>query len=262
MSGLAPSPTKKPDCSEEEWTLRCELAACYQLADMYGLSDMAGTHISARLPGPEDHFLLNPMGMLFDEITASSLIKVDLKGRVIGGSQSEMNPAGFVIHSAIHMARPDLICVMHSHTRANNGVAMQKDGLLPLTQKALLLWDFLGYHDFEGASFNLSERERILADLGDDRRILLLRNHGALTVGRSVGEAFSWMYKLEAACRYQIDGLSGNRELNWLTEDTIVRTARQGRSIFSEGAHAESGKWEWPGLMRKLERDRGISYRQ
>ena len=244
-----------------EWETRCHLAACYQLIDMYGMSDLAGTHISARVPGPEDHFLLNPFGWLFDEITASSLLKVDVEGNVLSGNSDQLNFAGFVIHSAIHMTKPELICVMHTHTRANNGVGAQKEGLLPLTQKALLMWDFVRHHNFEGAAFNLEERARILDDMGDEGRAMFLRNHGALTVGRSVGEAFSWMYKLEAACRQQIDALSGNRELHTLSEETIRHTAAQGRKLFQPGGHAEPGKIEWPGLLRKLERDRGTSYR-
>lgn len=246
--------------SEEEWAVRCELAACYQLTDLYKMSDLAGTHISARVPGPEDHFLLNPFGYLFDEITASSLIKVDVEGNVVSGKSEQLNFAGFVIHSAIHMTRPELLCVMHTHTRANNGVGMQKEGLLPITQKALLMYDFVRYHDFEGAAFNLGERERILADMGEGRA-MILRNHGALTVGRSVGEAFVWMYKLEMACQHQIDGLAGNRELHWPTKEVIDSTIEQGRKLFKPGGHAEAGRIEWAGLVRKLERDRGTSYR-
>lgn len=180
--------------SEEEWRVRCELAACYQLIDLYGMSDMAGTHVSARVPGPEHHFLLNPFGMFFDEITASSLIKVDQDGNVVDGAADQLNPAGFVIHSAVHMANHELVCVAHTHTRANNAVAMQKDGLLPLSQKALLLWDFVRYHDFEGAALDLDERSRLVRDLGDNGRVVILRNHGAMTVGASVAEAFVWMY--------------------------------------------------------------------
>jgi len=247
--------------SPEEWAVRCELAACYQLTDLYKMSDLAGTHISARVPGPEDHFLLNPFGWLFDEITATSLLKVDVEGNVVSGNSEQLNFAGFVIHSAIHMARPDLICVMHTHTRANNGVGMQKEGLLPISQKALLMYDFVRYHEFEGAAFNLGERERILNDMGEEGRAMLLRNHGALTVGRSIGEAFVWMYKLEMACQHQIDGLAGNRELHWPTKEVIATTIDQGRKLFRPGGHAEAGRIEWQGLLRKLERDRGTSYR-
>ena len=247
--------------SAGEWEVRCELAACYQLTDLYRMSDLAGTHISVRVPGPEEHFLLNPFGMLFDEITASSLIKVDVEGNVVSGKSDQLNFAGFVIHSAIHMARPELICVMHTHTRANNGVGMLKEGLLPLTQKALLMYHYVRYHDFEGAALNTGERERIVADMGEEGRCMILRNHGALTVGRSVGEAFCWMYKLEMACQQQVDGLSANREIVWPSQSVMDVTIEQGRSLFKPGGHAECGKLEWPGLMRKLERDRGTGYR-
>ena len=246
--------------SVAEWEVRCNLAACYQLTDLYGMSDFAGTHISARVPGPEDHFLLNPFGTLFDQITASSLIKVDVNGNVVEGDAGQLNYAGFVIHSAIHMARRDLVCVVHTHTVANNGVGMQKDGLLPITQKALLMWYSLRYHDFEGAATDLAERDRILDDLGPDGRCMLLRNHGALTVGQSIAEAFSWMCTLEMACRYQIAGLSGNRELNWLSDKTVEHTIEQGRSWRSPGGSSVPGR-EWPSLLRKLERERGFSYR-
>ena len=244
-----------------EWHMRCELAACYQLTDLYGMSDMAGSHISVRLPGPEGHFLFNPLGMFFDEITASSLIKVDLEGRVIGGNVEQLNPAGFVIHSAVHMHDETLTCVMHTHTRATNAIAMQAEGLLPLTQKALLMLDVIRYHDFEGAALDNEERQRILKDLGPEGRILILRNHGAMTVGRSVAETFCWMYRLEAACRYQVDGLSGGLPLRWLAPETVSHTAAQGRRVLGQGGFAEVGKLEWPALLRKLERERGCSYR-
>lgn len=249
------------DMAADEWQLRCELAACYQLTDLYGMSDMAGTHISVRLPGPEHQFLLNPLGMFFDEITASSLIKVDLAGRVVQGHASQLNPAGFVIHSAVHQHDPDLVCVMHTHTRANNAIGMQADGLLPLTQKALLMWHALRYHDFEGAAVATEERERIVRDLGPEGRAMILRSHGALTVGRSVAEAFSWMYRLEAACRYQVDGLSGDRPLHWLSDALVAHTVEQGRRILGPGGYAECGLLEWAGLLRKLERDRGSAFR-
>jgi ribulose-5-phosphate 4-epimerase/fuculose-1-phosphate aldolase len=231
-----------------KWRLRCDLAACYQLIDLYGLSDMASTHISARLPGVEDHFLLNPFGMFFDEISASTLITVDMLGNIVAPANAPaMNPAGFVIHSAIHMSQPHLICALHTHTRANNAIAMQKDGLMPLTQKALGILPFVRYNDFEGAELDLNERDRLLRDLGDGR-ILILRNHGALTVG-------------EMACRYQVDGLAGGRELHWLSHQTIDHTMQQGREGLGKGGFLQAGKLQWPSLLRKLERERGASYR-
>jgi ribulose-5-phosphate 4-epimerase/fuculose-1-phosphate aldolase len=244
-----------------EWRLRCDLAACFQLTDLYGMSDVASTHISVVLPGPEHHFLVNPLGTLFDEMTASALLKVDLEGRVVQGDQSLLNPAGFIIHSAIHMAQKDLVCVMHTHTRANNAIAMQAMGLRPLSQKACFMQGFLGYHDYEGAALDEDERERLVRDLGPDGRVLILRNHGALTVGRSVGEAFCWMLRLETACQFQIGGQAGGVPLHELSEATIRHTRAQGRKLLGPGGVIEVGKLEWPGLLRKLERERGSSYR-
>src|SRR5947207_1027490 len=200
----------------EEWQTRIELAAAYRLAAIYGWTDLNNTHSSARIPGTE-HFLLNPFGMLFDEITASSLIKLDKDGNQLGASDYPSNPAGFVIHSAIHMSSPDLNWVIHTHSRFGTAVATQKQGLLPVTQKALTLMGWLAYHDFEGAAFDTGERPRIVSDLGD-KRILILRNHGLMAVGKTVGEAFVWMYRIETACRIQIDALSGGSELQPLSE--------------------------------------------
>ena len=182
----------------EEWEVRVQLAACYRLVDLQGWSDMTSTHISARVPGPEHHFLINPHGMLFDEITASSLVKVDLHGKMVDPSAYPVNPAGFVIHSAIHMAREDAMYALHTHTSAGVGVASQEDGLLPITQQALAILGDVAYHGFEGPALRTDERARIATDLGD-RRILFLRNHGLLTVGRTAGEAFMAMYRAGVA---------------------------------------------------------------
>lgn len=247
--------------SEAEWKLRCDLAACCQLTDLYGMSDLASTHISVMLPGPEHNFLVNPLGTLFDEMTASALIKCDLDGQVLEGDPSLLNPAGFVIHSAMHLAQRDIVCVMHTHTRATNAVGMKAAGLRPLTQKACVMLDFLGYHDYEGAALDEDERSRLVRDLGPDGRVLVLRNHGALTVGRSVGEAFCWMHRLETACEYQVRGLSGGVPLHELSEATIAHTRAQGRRMLGAGGFLEVGRYEWPGLIRKLERERGDSWR-
>jgi len=244
----------------EEWRLRCDLAACFQLTDLYGMSDLISTHISVALPGPQHHFLLNPLGVLFDEMTASSLLKVDLHGNVIEGDPKLMNPAGFIIHSAVHMAATELVCVMHCHTRANNAIAMQAAGLRPLSQKAAVMLDFLGYHDYEGAALDEDERTRLVRDLGQGR-VLILRNHGAMTVGRSVSEAFCWMHRLETACNYQIDGMAGGAPLHELSQETIDHTRAQGRKMLGQGGFLEVGRLEWPALLRKLERERGASYR-
>lgn len=250
--------------SEAEWAVRVDLAACYQLVDLYGMTDLSSNHISVRVPGPLDHFLLNPLGVLYDQITASSLIKVDVDGNIIEGNSYPINPAGFVIHSAIHMARPDLLCALHTHTRATNAVAALKDGLLPLTQKACTMMSVLGYHNWEGPSLHLNERERIVRDIGENGRALIMRNHGAMTVGRSVGEAFVWMQRLETACRYQVDALScaaAGYALNMPSKALAKRAMDIGAKVLTQGGPMESGKIEWPSLLRKLERERGTSYR-
>lgn len=246
---------------ETEWALRCDLAACYRLIDLYGMSDLAGTHISARLPGPEHHFLLNPYGMLFDQITASSLIRVDANGSPVGATRP-INNAGFVIHSAIHMARPDLICVLHTHTAANNAIAVQHAGLRMLTQKAIVLRDFIGYHDYEGVAEDLDERVRILNSLGSDGRIVVLRNHGALSAGRTIGEAFVWMHRFETACRFQVAALSGGVEVDELPASVVDHAAAQGRRLLGPGGAAECGRLEWPSLLAKLNAAVGTDYLQ
>lgn len=245
--------------STEEWQTRVDLAAAYRLAVVYGWTDLNNTHFSARIPGTE-HFLLNPFGMLFDEITASSLIKLDRDGNILSDSDYPSNPAGFVIHSAIHMSSPDLNWVIHTHSRFGTAVATQKQGLLPVTQKALTLLGWTTYHDFEGAAFDRGERPRIVGDLGD-KRILILRNHGLMTVGKTVGEAFVWMYRIETACRIQIDALSGGSELQSLSEATQAKTIEQGLKMYGPGGFIETGK-EWPALLRQLERVDGTSFRQ
>jgi len=244
--------------SEDEWLARCDLAACYQLVDFYGWSDLSGTHISARVPG-SDHFLINPYGLLFDQITASNLIKVDHEGKIVGDSAYPINPAGFLIHSCIHRARPDVNCVLHTHTRAGNAVAMQKDGLLPLTQKALIIMGWVAYHDYEGVVLDADEQERLVASLGD-KMILILRNHGLLTCGETVGAAFVWMHRIEAACRHQVDGLAGGVPLHYPRESVQKKTIEQGLKIFAPNGHARVGM-EWPSLLAQLEEARGVGYR-
>ncbi len=246
------------DMAPEEWRMRLDLAAAYRLAVIYGWTDLNNSHFSARIPGT-DHFLLNPFGMLFDEITASSLIKVDHQGNVIGESGYPTNPAGFVIHGAIHMAVPEANCIIHTHSRFGTAVAMQKQGLLPASQKALTLMGWLAYHDFEGAALDTDERPRIVGDLGDNK-LMILRNHGLLSVGKSMGEAFVWMYRLETACRMQIDALSGGAELNPISNATRQHTIAQGLKMYGPGGFIEAGL-EWPALIRQLERVDGTGYR-
>ena len=247
-----------------EWRVRCDLAAAYQLIDLYGMSDMAANHISVRVPGPDDHFLLNPLGLLYDQMNASALIKVDVDGKVIEGDPSLLNPAGFVLHSAIHMARPELTCVLHTHSSAVNGVGATREGLLPLNQKSMTIMHFVKYHDFEGAALELGERERVLADMGEDGRAMILRNHGSLTVGRSVAEAFVWQYRLETACRFQIEAMTcvaGGMHLQPGSDEVIAKTREQGRKVLGPGGFLAVGETEWPSLLRKLENERGASYR-
>ena len=253
MSAALEKHTTMPgDMSAAEWEARCDLAACYRLTDLYGWSDMFGTHISLRIP-ETDHFLLNPVGMLFDEITASSLLKVDKDGNVLDRSSYAINPAGFTIHSAIHRSSHELNAVMHTHTPAGNAVACMEEGLLPAHQKALIVLGFVAYHDYESVALNLEERERIVNDLGD-QRILILRNHGLLTVGRNICEAFMWMSYIERACRFQVEMLSCARPLTMLSEETQRTVIDQGRALFVRGALDDPGT-QWAALIRKLERE-------
>jgi len=236
-----------------EWDARCELAAAYRLAAILGWSDFLGTHFSLRVPGHEDQFLINPYGMLFEEITASSLIKVDTKGNKLSESPYEVNYAGFVIHSAVHMGAPEAHCVMHCHTTAGVGVSAQKQGLLPITQMALTLWGEVRYHDYEGVAENEDERARIVEDLNDGT-MLILRNHGTLTVGATVGEAFARMNRIERACRFQLAALTGGAEPNRVPQEVVDYTAQKGRELATTGRGA-GGKLLWAALLRKLDRD-------
>lgn len=253
VASIAAQSTKPPaGIAQDEWEARCDLAAAYRLAALYGWTDLNNTHFSLRVPGTENHFLINPFGMLFDEITASSLIKVDDKGNVLGECDCPVNPAGFVIHGAIHMSGDERHCVIHTHSRFGSAVAMQKHGLLPASQKALTVMGWVGYHDFEGPAVDAGEQPRIVRDLGD-KRILILRNHGLLSVGRTIGEAFVWIYRIETACRLQIDALSGGSELQPLSEDTQRKSIEIGRKMYGPGGFIEVGR-EWPALLRQLER--------
>jgi ribulose-5-phosphate 4-epimerase/fuculose-1-phosphate aldolase len=241
------------DWSPEEWEMRVDLAAAFRLVDHYGWSDLLGTHLSARVPGPGDHFLINPFGMMFDEITASSLVKVDQEGTILSESDYGINPAGFVIHGAIHMGRPDVACVIHTHTRAGVGVATQKDGLLPITQHAMAVIAHARYHVYMGIATDLAERDSLVADLADDN-VLILRNHGLLTVGRTVGEAFMWMYRAERACYMQLAFQQAGAELNPIPEEVQRTTIERNRFNNSEKGYRPIGRVEWPALRRKLDR--------
>lgn len=239
---------------EGEWQARVDLAAAYRLVDLFGWSDLLATHLSARVPGDDDHFLINPFGTLFEEMTASALIKVDAEGNQLTPSEYEINPAGFVIHSAVHMARSEVGCVMHTHTAAGLGVATQKDGLLPLTQQALAVIAHTGYHDYEGIAFDMSERERLARDLADNT-VLILRNHGLLTVGRTVGEAFMWMYRAERACRFQLAFQQSGAEPQPIPDEVQQASIERNRHANSPQGYRPIGVREWPALKRKLDRE-------
>lgn len=246
--------------SEAEWQARVDLAAAYRLVDMYGWTDLLGTHLSVRVPDAQDQFLINPYGLLFEEITASSLIKVDEEGTILSPTPYDVNPAGFVIHSAVHMALPEIACVMHTHTSAGVGVATQKQGLLPLTQHALAVIAVTSYHDYEGIATDLDERERLVRDLGGNR-VLVLRNHGLLSVGRTVGEAFVWMYRAERACRMQLAFQQSGAEAMEIPQEVQRITIERNRKANSAQGHRPVGLKEWPALLRKLDRA-DLSYKQ
>jgi ribulose-5-phosphate 4-epimerase/fuculose-1-phosphate aldolase len=232
-----------------EWQARVDLAAAYRLVAHYGWDDLIFTHISARVPGPEHHFLINPYGMMFEEIKASSLVKVDLDGAIVSETPYNINPAGFTIHSAVHAAREDALCVMHLHTDYGIAVSTQKDGLLPISQQSLFSLASLAYHDYEGLALNDAEKPRLVSDLGTKNN-LILRNHGLLTIGKSAAEAFLSMYILERACRIQILAQSGRTELVAVPDQIVSGMAAQ-LSVVTVG---QGAGLTWPGLLRKLDR--------
>jgi ribulose-5-phosphate 4-epimerase/fuculose-1-phosphate aldolase len=246
-------PSLKHVVSEDEWKLRVNLAACYRLVAMYGWSDLIFTHISAKLPesvsGKDHHFLINPYGLMFDEITASSLLKIDLQGKQINESSFYVNHAGFVIHSTIHEARHDAVCVLHTHSRAGVAVSAQKDGLLPISQQSSLLLSSLAYHDYEGLAVHDDERDRLKADLGDNK-YMILRNHGLLTVGCSVPDAFLAMYFLETSCQIQISAQAGGT-LSPVPQKVLDGVTSAVRVQQSKGSAADLA---WPALLRRLDR--------
>mgnify|MGYP001815279513 FL=1 len=245
----------KMQVSDEEWKARVDLAACYRIVAMYGWDDLVFTHISARVPGGEDHFLINPYGLLFEEITASSLVKVDLDGEKVLDSPYPVNPAGFVIHSAIHASREDAGCVLHTHTKAGIAVSAQADGLLPISQTSLFPYVTLGYHNYEGVALNDDEKPRLVADLGMNNA-LILRNHGLLTTAPTVADAFLFMYVLETACQIQIMAQSGGSELVQVPGPVIAGIQAQAEQV-TKGL---GGALVWPALLRKLDR-RDASFR-
>ena len=247
---LKPVENVQDHVSAEEWAIRVDLAAAYRLVALYGWDDLIFTHLSARVPGPEHHFLINPYNLMFEEITASSLVKIDIHGNPVMPTPYVTNPAGFTIHSAIHMARDDAQAVMHLHTPSGQAVAAQADGLMPLTQTAMLIREQLAYHHYEGVATDLEERERLVEDLGA-KDAMILRNHGTLTVGATVGQCFIKMYFLERACDAQIKALSGGiGALNAPPQGTPEKAAGQG----SKGLGIVADMLAWPALLRKLDR--------
>lgn len=242
-------PSLKASVGEAEWQLRCDLAACYRLVSLHGWTDLIFTHISAKLPGPGHRFLINPYGLLFEEITASSLLVVDEEGNQVTDSPFPVNRAGFVIHSAIHAARPDAQCILHTHTRAGIAVSTQKAGVLPISQQSTFVLDSLAYHDYEGVAIRDDEKPRLQADLGS-ATYLMLRNHGLLTVGPSIADAFLSMYLFESACQIQLAAQSGGAELTAIGQDIIAGAVSAAKTQTS----GQGGAFLWPALLRKLDR--------
>ena len=245
----------KDRVSAEEWETRVNLAACYRLIAMHGWDDLVFTHVSARVPGPDEHFLINAYGLLFEEMTASSLVKVDLDGNIVLDSPYFINPAGFTIHSAVHAAREDAGCVLHTHTKAGVAVSAQAGGLLPLSQISLLPYASIGYHDYEGIALNEEEKPRLVADLGENP-FLILRNHGLLTVGETIADAFLFMYALETACQTQLLAQSSGAELTMVDPRIVAGITAQVEMVLK----GMGGEIAWPGLLRRLDRQ-DTSYR-
>lgn len=240
--------TVKSTVTEAEWSQRVALAACYRLVAHFRWDDLIFTHISARVPGPDHHFLINPYGLMFNEVTASNLVKIDLEGRKVGDTPHEVNPAGFTIHSAIHSAREDAECVLHVHSLNGISVSAQEEGLLPLSQHSIFVLASLAYHNYEGVALNDDEKPRLVRDLGD-KRFLMLRNHGLLTVGRSVAEAFMSMYLFETACTIQVRAQAGGSKLIRIGQEIVDGAQAQWDRV----TRGSGGGLAWPALLRRLD---------
>jgi len=238
----------RDDVSPEEWQTRLDLAACYRLVDQYEMTDLIYNHITARIPGTE-HLLINLYGLVYKEITASSLVKIDVEGKIIWKPDTDygLNVSGYVIHGAIHKARPDAKCVLHTHTRAGMAVSAMKCGVLPLTQTSIRFNGHIGYHEYEGPAIDKDERERIVEDLGP-HNALVMRNHGLLTCGPSIQEAFNTMYQLEMSCRSQVDAMSARTDLTMPGENVLAHTAH----LYQPGTRRPYGVLEWPAMLRVL----------
>jgi len=246
------APVATPGCSEEEWTTRVNLAACYRLVARYGMTDLIYNHITARVPGEEGHFLINSHGLLYEEMTASSLYKIDLDGNVVSRPDNPygINRAGYVIHSAVHGSRPDISCVLHTHARASMAVSMMECGFRPLSQHAMRFYDDVAYHDYEGVAVDTGERERLVADLGD-KHVMFLRNHGLLVCAPSIPEAFSMTYYVEMACKAQVDAMASGVRLIEPAEEVQQKTA----DLFGRNERGSASDVEWEAMLRQLSRE-------
>ena len=243
-------PSRKDKVSVEEWRTRVDLAAAYRLVAMFGWDDLVFTHISARVPGIDDQFLINPYGLMFEEITASSLVRIDLEGNKLDESEFPVNPAGFTIHGAIHAARHDAQCVLHVHSQNGVAVSAQKGGVLPLSQQSIFVLASLAYHEYEGVALNEDEKPRLVKDLGD-ASFFMLRNHGLLTVGSTIANAFLNMYLFETTCSIQVRALAGGRELTHVDPRIIAGSQAQARQVT---LGVGGGALAWPALLRRLDR--------
>ena len=246
----------RQEVSPEEWQTRVDLAACYRLVDRYGMTDMIYNHITARVPGPEHHLLINLYGLTYREITASSLVKIDLDGEILWKPETDygINKSGYVIHGCIHRARKDVGCVIHTHTSAGMAVSAMKCGLLPLTQTSIRFVGHLGYHDYEGPATDLDERERLVRDLGP-HDAMILRSHGLLTCGPTIQQAFNTMYQLEMSCRAQVDAMAARTELVMPSAQILEKTAH----LYQPGTRRPYGILEWPAMLRLLAAEGGGS---
>ena len=253
MDAQAGSNTRPFTCSPEEWRLRVQLAAAYRMVEHFGWTELIYGHLTMRVPGPEKHFLINPYGLGYDEVTASNLLKIDIDGNIIGASTHRVNPAGFVIHSAVHAGREDAHCVMHTHTRAGMALAASGAGLLPVSMFATAFYNRIGYHDYEGVSTNLDERGRLVRDLGA-HNVLVLRNHGLLSVGHTIPEAFLHLYRLERAAQVQLDAQAMNHPLTIIPHGVAELSARQENDFAQLDGSGGFGELEFAYLMRKMDR--------
>ena len=256
MNHKASFRTIRDEVSPEEWQVRVDLAACYRLVERYGMSDLIYNHITARVPGPEHYLLINLYGVLYKEITASSLVKIDLEGNIVWKPDTDygINKSGYVIHGAIHRARQDVACVIHTHTPAGMAVAAMKCGLLPLTQTSIRFVGHIGYHDYEGPATDVAERERLVRDLGP-HDAMVLRNHGLLACGATIPQAFNIMYQLEMSCRAQVDAMAARTELLTPPKEVLERTAQ----LYQPGTRRPYGVLEWPAMLRLLAAESGSS---